>query len=137
MGMSSVLSEEKQEVIALTAGKPFREDAVPAFPGDDISRAKYSDFDKDFRIEARAVLRPLRDVRQPGPSLVRETLKTPHEIARAHRPQDDPHGNWEPPPSGIMPDGWCKELISHPASLMLASPQRPAHSLLIRYAVHR
>jgi hypothetical protein len=29
-------------------GPPFREDATRAFPGDDISRVKYSDVDKDF-----------------------------------------------------------------------------------------
>jgi hypothetical protein len=59
-------------------GRPFREDAIRAFPGDDIGRVKYSDVDKDFLTELE--LHPLRDVRQLGAFLVREKLKIPHEI---------------------------------------------------------
>jgi hypothetical protein len=45
-----------------------------------------------------------------------------HEIGRPNEPEYDPHRKWEPPPSGIMHDGWCKELIPHAASLKLARP---------------
>jgi hypothetical protein len=39
------------------------EEAIRAFAGNDISVAKYHDFDKDFLLEMEAALNILRDVR--------------------------------------------------------------------------
>jgi hypothetical protein len=39
------------------------EEAIRAFAGNDISVAKYYDFDKDFLLEMEAALNILRDVR--------------------------------------------------------------------------
>ena len=35
--------------------------------------------------------------------------------------QDDPHGKWEPSPSGVMHDGRCGKVIPHATNLKLAS----------------
>jgi hypothetical protein len=47
-----------------------------------------------------------------------------YEIGRPNQAQDDPHGKWEPSPSGIMQDGRCEKLIPYGASLKLASASR-------------
>jgi hypothetical protein len=94
-----------------------------ALPETTSAVAKYYDFDKDFRLEPEPCSKHYEMYDKWTLPLSARGWKL-HEIGRPNQPEDDPHRKWEPPPSAIMHDGWCKELTPHAASLKLASASR-------------
>jgi hypothetical protein len=44
------------------------------------------------------------------------------EIVRTNEPQDDPHGQWEAPPSGVMHDGRCGDTSHRESQVRIRQP---------------